>query len=200
MMANFYRVPAIGTARAYVPTTKAADRYASAVEQVRSGKGFLTTGPALLFEVDGKSPGSIVPQGSRNWAIDLISVRPVERVEIIVNGRVVQTLEGFGGNGRKRYTGTIDVPSGGWIAARAIGGETAWPIMSYAHFAHTQPLWINSIGSIEPAAARAAAKELLKALAFSEGKFKESYGGRMPAGLVPRISEARRRLSLLAGE
>jgi hypothetical protein len=76
-----------------VPAIKADDRYASAVEQVRAGKGFLTTGPALLFEVDGKTPGSVVLQGSRNWSIDLISVRPVERVEIIVNGRIVQTLK-----------------------------------------------------------------------------------------------------------
>jgi TolB protein len=200
MMANFYRVPAIGTARSYVPAIKADDRYASAVEQVRAGKGFLTTGPALLFEVEGKTPGSVVLQGSRKWSIDLISVRPVERVEIIVNGRVVRTLRGFGGNGHKRYAGKVDVPSGGWIAARAVGGETAWPIMSYTHFAHTQPLWINRIGSTEPVAARAAAKDLLKALAVSEEKFKESYGAGMPAGLVGRINEARRQLSRIAGD
>ncbi|MDP9413649.1 MAG: CehA/McbA family metallohydrolase [Pseudomonadota bacterium] len=200
MMANFYRVPAIGTARAYVPATNARDGYASAVEQVRSGQGFVTTGPALLFEVDGKKPGSTVPQGSRNWSIDLISVRPVERVEIVVNGQVVQTLEGFAGKGRKRYAGKVDLPLGGWIAARAVGGETAWPIMSYAHFAHSQPLWINRIGSTEPLAARTAAKDLLKALAYSEGKFRESYGAAIPAGLVARIGEARRRLSQIAAE
>jgi TolB protein len=64
--------------------------------------------------------------------------------------------------------GKVTLPKGGWIAARAIGGETAWPIMSYAHFAHTQPVWIGRIGSTEPAAARAAAKDLLKALSYSE--------------------------------
>jgi TolB protein len=200
MMANFYRAPAIGTARAYVPAAPPPGGYAAAVEQVRSGKGFLTTGPALLFQVDGKEPGAVVPQGSRNWSVELISVRPVERVEIIVNGRVVRTLEGFAGKGRKIYRGRVDLPPGGWVAARAVGGETAWPLMSYTHFAHSQPLWINRVGSIEPSAARAAARDLLKALAFSEEKFREGYGAAMPAGLRARISEARRRLTQIAGD
>ncbi len=123
MMANFYRAPAIGTARAYVPATEARDRHASAVEQVRSGKGFVTTGPALLFAVDDKEPGGVVSQGSHDWSIELISVRPVDRVEIIVNGQIVQTLKGFAGDGRKSFTGKVTLPTGGWIAARAIGGN-----------------------------------------------------------------------------
>ncbi len=200
MMANFYRVPAIGTARAYVPAADAPGGYAAAIEQVRSGRGFLTTGPALLFEADGQRPGSVVQQGSRNWSIDLISARPVERVEIIVNGKIVQTLKGFPGKGRKTYRGRVNLPRGGWIAARAVGGKTAWPIMSFTHFAHSQPVWINRVGSTELSAARDAAKDLLKALAFSEGKFVESYGAAMPAGLRARIDEARRRLTQIAAQ
>jgi len=200
MMANFYRAPAIGTARSYVPSTDAQDGYAAAVDRVRSGEGFVTTGPALLFEVDGRTPGSTVLHGSQGWSIDLISVRPVERVEIIVNGRVVQTLEGFGGAGRKRYTGTVDLPSGGWIAARAIGGQTGWPVMSYVHFAHTQPVWINHVGSTEPLAAQAAAEDLLRALDYSEGRFTESYGAAIPPGLLGRLKDARQRLTQFAGQ
>ncbi len=200
MMANFYRVPAIGTSRSYVPATEVREGFASAVEQVRSGKGFVTTGPALLFEVDGQTPGSTVGQGSQAWSIDLISVRPVERVEVLVNGRVVQTLDGFGGSGRERYTGTVDLPAGGWVAARAVGGQTGWPIMSYVHFAHTQPVWIDHIGSTDPVAARAAATDLLKALDVSEAKFAESYGASVPPGLQARLRETRQRLIQLAGQ
>lgn len=198
MMANFYRVPAVGTARAYVPIGGTEDAYASAIDRVRAGEGFVTTGPALLFEVNDQTPGSVVPQGRQSWSIDLISVRPVERLEIIVNGQVVQTLEGFAGNGRKRYTGTIDLPSGGWIAARAMGGQTGWPIMSYVHFAHTQPVWIDHVASTEPAAARAAATDLLKALDHSSGRFTESYGAEIPQGLRLRLADARQRLTILA--
>jgi TolB protein len=198
MMANFYRLPAIGTARAYVPATSATDRYAAATVQVRSGKGFVTTGPALLFEVDGTVPGGVVEKGRRAWTLDMTSVRPVERVEIVVNGRIVQTLAGFDGNGTRSYAGTVDLPSGGWLAARAVGGKTAWPIMSYAHFAHTQPIWIGRVGSIEPAAARAAATDLLAALAYSEGKFAASYGKSVPPGLTARVEATRKKLAAIA--
>ena len=200
MMANFYRVPAVGTARAYVPTTDTQQGYSAAVDRVRSGEGFVTTGPALLFDVDGRAPGGTVPEGHQTWSIDLISVRPVERVEIIVNGQVVQTLDGFEGNGRRRYTGTVELPSGGWIAARAMGGQTGWPIMSYAHFAHTQPVWIDHVGSTEPLSARASAVDLLRALDHSEGRFNQSYGAAIPPGLRLRLSDARRRLLQVAGQ
>lgn len=199
MMANFYRAPAIGTARAYVPGTVANGGYASAIDRVRAGEGFVTTGPALLFAVDGQSPGATVPQGRQDWSIDLISVGPVERVELVVNGQVVQTLEGFDGTGRKRYAGTVDLPSGGWVAARAIGGQTGWPIMSYAHFAHTQPVWIDHVGSTEPVAAQAAAQDLLRALDHSEGRFTQSYGADIPPGLRARLTDARQRLTQAAG-
>ncbi len=199
MMANFYRVPAVGTARAYVPITDAEDAYASAIDRVRAGEGFVTTGPALLFEIDGRTPGSAVPQGRQPWSIELISVRPVERLELIVNGQVVQTLEGFGGNGRQRYAGTLDLPSGGWVAVRAMGGQTGWPIMSFVQFAHTQPVWIDHVGSTEPIAARAAATDLLKALDYSADRFAESYGADVPPGLRRRLGEARQRLTILAG-
>ena len=200
MMANFYRLPAIGTARAYVPATGAKDGFGSAVQQVRLGKGFVSTGPALLFKIEGQEPGGVVNPGTRNWSLNLVSVRPVDRIEIIVNGRIVQTLKGFKGGGSRSYKGRINLPSGGWLAARAIGGKTGWPIMSYSHFAHTQPVWIDQIGSIEPKAARAAANDLLKALAYSENKFAQAYGASVPPGLTARIAEARRRLTEIAAE
>lgn len=199
MMANFYRVPAVGTARAYVPATEGRGGYASAVDSVRSGEGFVTTGPALLFEVAGRTPGATVARGQQDWSIELISVQPVDRVELIVNGQVVETLEGFAGAGRRRYAGTVDLPSGGWIAARAVGGQTAWPIMSFVHFAHSQPVWIDHVGSTEPVAARAAATDLLKALDHSESRFTESYGDEIPPGLLLRLADARQELTRLAG-
>lgn len=198
MMANFYRLPAIGTARSYVPATGAAEEYSAAVEQVRDGRGFVTTGPAILFEIDGQAPGDVVGSGTRDWSLDLISVGAVDRVEILVNGTVVQTLEGFEGKGRHTYRGSVDLPVGGWVAARAVGGETAWPVMSYTHFAHTQPVWIDHVGSTDPQAARAAAQDLLAALDFSEDNFRKSYGADIPPGLVTRIGEARSKLTAIA--
>lgn len=59
------------------------------------------------------TPGGTVDSGAQNRDIELVSVRPVERLEIIVNGEIVRTLDGFGGKGSKRYSGTVDLPKGG---------------------------------------------------------------------------------------
>lgn len=198
MMANFYRAPAIGTARAYVPIASSANLFDAVVGEVRKGTGFVTTGPALLFEVAGSAPGETVAAGSRTWTIELASVRPVEKIEIVVNGRVVQTLDGFGGKGVKTYSGTVDLPQGGWVAARAVGGETGWPSMTVFQFAHSSPIWIGEVGSTDPTAAKAAATDLLKALSFSERKFADAYKDGIPSGLAVRIAEARQKLELIA--
>jgi len=71
--------------------------------------------------------------------------------------------------------------------------------MSYVHFAHTQPVWIDHVGSTEPLAARAAAQDLLKALDHSEGRFTQSYGAAIPPGLLARLGDTRQRLTQLAG-
>lgn len=198
MMANFYRAPAIGTARAYVPVAADDAGFDAVVEQVRKGTGFVTTGPGLLFAVNGSTPGGTVASGTQNWEIELVSVRPVERLEIIVNGEIVRTLDGFGGKGSKRYSGTVDLPKGGWIAARAVAGETGWPSMSVFPFAHSSPIWIDRIGSTDPETARAAANDLLRALDYSETTFVKGYSAAVPAGLQARIDRARMALEVLA--
>ena len=198
MMANFYRAPAIGTARAYVPVTGRKNLFERVVDGVEAGTGFVTTGPALLFDVAGSAPGGTVRPGVRSFTIDLASVKAVDTVEIVVNGRVVQTLDGFAGGGSKRYTGTIDLPRGGWVAARAVGGELGWPSMTVFPFAHSSPIWIGKVGSTEPRAARAAARDLLKALDHSEAEFAEGYAEGIPAGLAHRIAMTRSELEALA--
>ena len=78
MMANFYRTPAIGTARAYLPAASAEAGFASAVDQVRQGTGFVTTGArAAVFCCWEAVRRGTVEAGSRNWAIDLASVTAV---------------------------------------------------------------------------------------------------------------------------
>lgn len=198
MMANFYRTPAIGTARAYVPVTDRTNLFGAVLGAVRKGTGFVTTGPALEFAVAGQTPGDIVAAGTQAWTITLASVKPVDKVEILVNGKVVETLDGFAGQGAATYEGTVDLPEGGWVAARAVGGETGWPSMTVMPFAHSSPIWIGKIGSTDETAARSAARDLLRALAYSEEQFAKAYTDGIPRGLAARIAEAQRKLELIA--
>ena len=62
--------------------------------------------------------------------------------------------EGLEEAGHRSFSGRIDVPAGGWIAARVHGGAARWPVQDSYPFAHTAPVWFGAVGSTDPTAAR----------------------------------------------
>lgn len=195
--ADFHRTPAMGTARTYV---RAPDRdYDAVLDQAIAGRSFVTTGPALLFEVgDGRQPGDIVASGNQRWRATLISAMPIDRFEIVVNGVVVHQAAGVAAGERRELSGQIDLPAGGWVAARAYSSEfpvDPWPSMAKRPFAHTSPVWIGEVGSTEPAARAAAAHDLLRAIAVAEKQAREAYGSVPTPTLQARFEAARLKLS-----
>jgi TolB protein len=197
VMNNFYRTMAIGTARVYVQTGDATswDAYADAL---RHGRSFVTTGPLVDLRLEGVGPGGIL-EGTRRveWNLDLHSASAVERIELIVNGQVVWDDEGLNEGGSRTYNGNVELPGGGWVAARAFGGETVWPAMGNFPFAHTAPVWIDSVGSTEPQARIAAARDLLRILDVSLSRLRDGYSGVEIPRLEGKFAEARNHLLLL---
>jgi TolB protein len=199
VMTDFYRTMAIGSTRVFVRTGEA-DDWPAYLAALREGRSFVTTGPFLDFQVapaagggaDGwRRPGDAVRPGAVRWRVDLRSPTPVERLEILVNGRVVHAERGLAAPGTHTYEGTLELPAGGWIAARAHGGEPAWPVMAEYPFAHSSPVWIGERGSAEPAAAAAAARDLLAALDAAEARLRAGYQGVDIPRLAARYAEAR---------
>jgi TolB protein len=114
------------------------------------------------------------------------SAVPYDRVELLVNGSVVWTGEGARAAGTRRHTGSVELPSGGWVAVRAYSDDAVeWPAMNSTAFAHTSPVWIGSVGSTDPAARRAAAADLLRALANARQRVEIGY----PAEAVPSVKQ-----------
>jgi len=101
-------------------------------------------------------------------------------------------------HGRLSFWGEMDLPAGGWVAARARGGETRWPSMDEASFAHTAPVWIAARGSVDPAARREAAAELHEILTASTARLRIGYSGTDIPRLEGRFAEAMARLEALA--
>ena len=199
VMLNLYRTMAVGTTRVYVHT---GDRlnWPAYIEGLREGRSFVTNGPFLDFRVGGQRPGLAVAPGTATWSLDLATATSVDSVDIIVNGRVLATHPGMDSPGRRSYTGEIELPGGGWVAARARGGENRWPSMDVAPFAHTAPVWIGARGSTDPAVQREAAAELRDILAVSVARLRIGYSGTDIPRLEARFAEAMARLEALAGE
>ena len=198
IMLNFYRTMAVGTTRVYAYTGDDVN-WSAYLTALKAGRSFVTNGPMIEFLVDDMGPGKVVGSGGRSvsWSLNLHSAGPAEHVEIVVNGEVVWSGRGISESGSRRLTGTVDVPAGGWVAARVAGGEIRWPVMASDVFAHTGPVWIGSVGSVDASAQQKAAADLMRVLDASETRLGEGYGDAETPKLLERFGEARERLENL---
>jgi TolB protein len=198
MFTDFQRTPAAGTARLYAEAPDGRSDIDSILSQVRAGRSFLTTGPALLFSIgDDARPGDVTSPGEQPWELTLIASEPVDVVEIVVNGEIVEQLQGIEAGQTKVYKGTVSLPAGGWVAARAHGGAAEWPGMAVDQFAHSSPVWIGSAGSMDPQVASRAAADLIRAIDYSDARAREAYGDTPTPRLDARFAAARDKLEVL---
>lgn len=202
VMTDFFRTMAVGTTRIYVrvPGELTLERY---LDGVRRGRSFVTTAPLLRFRVQGVEAGDVVKAGagtSIGWELTAASAVPFEHVEVIVNGEVAWSGAGLAGPGTATYTGVVQVPAGGWVAARVHGGPVQWPAMASYPFAHTAAVWFGSVGSRDPAAASRSARDLMAALDVAEARLLKGYGGAPVPNLRARIAAARARLGPLLAQ
>ena len=196
VMTDFYRTMAVGTTRVYAWTGEVVN-WPAYLAAFREGRSFVTNGPLLDFQIEGSRPGDVVSPGTARWNLDLRSASLVASVDVIVNGEVVWSGEGLSRAGERSYSGELQLPDGGWVAVRAMGGETTWPSMADIPYAHTAPVWIGERGSTEPEARRTAARNLLEALDVARERLIEAYGDAEIPQLLARFAEARARLETL---
>ena len=198
MWVDFHRTMAVGTGRNYVRLNGADLTSESVLEAAMAGRGFVTTGPALLFQV-GKDaqPGDVISRGKQDWQATLAGTNDIDVVELVVNGVVIEKFPGITAGETKTYQGQVDLPNGGWVAIRAYASELkedTWPSMHARPFAHSSPIWINSIGSTDPNSRKAAAADLIRAIDASERIAKAAYGEIEMNRMMTRFAEARESL------
>jgi hypothetical protein len=125
--------------------------YGSWIAGLDAGRSFVTTGPMLFAQFDGKQPGttfdftkttSIRVHGS------VENSRPLSRVEIIKNGDVVHVIRATnesrcGIRFRTTFDEQIEVEGSSWIAVRCFSPQ---PTGSRLRFAHTAPVHVNVAG------------------------------------------------------
>ncbi len=120
-----------------------------------AGRSFVTNGPLLLLEVDGKGPGEIIRLDGTARHRVRVSVRvishvaPVQNVQIIAGGRIVAEAKVQAESQQGRWSEierTIEVDRSSWIAARALGvARSGAPDAE----AHTNPVYVD-IGATAP--------------------------------------------------
>jgi TolB protein len=150
-----------GGERAYVkldgPLT-----YEKWIAGLRAGRSFVTNGPMLELSVNGKEIGSVVNLAAAaevHVGAAVSSQHPVERVEILFNGKVVATANPAPGTLPTKLDQQVPVERSGWPALRATGRYVP-DVQGERLYAHTSPVYVVVAG--KPAGSAEDARYFLK--------------------------------------
>ena len=142
---DVWRDPPPGADRAYVQV-RGRLTLASWFEGIKAQRTFGTTGPLVFLDVEGRGMGEeIALSGSDHMQLkvkaDAVSIAPLDTLEIIANGKVAGSVKAGTDPHKLTLTTTVELPAGGWIAARASGPSSRYISDSYA-FAQSSPVYV----------------------------------------------------------
>lgn len=149
----------LGTDRTYVKSSRPGD-YRAWLDGIRHGRTFASNGPLISMNVNGGQPGTEV--SARSCKVDVQAGAwapyPLERLEVIQDGRVALFAENHGGRKTLSVEGRLRMTQDGWVAARCHGSvapETTGGTMTWNLHAHTSPVYVrvNGKGIGDPAEA-----------------------------------------------
>jgi hypothetical protein len=122
-----------------VADESAFDRWAKGV---RSGAVVVSNGPLLDLTVSGQRPGAVLDWDGKSTTIKAVAEvwfsRPLESLELIVNGRTIASQPGDGLERRLTLAAEIPIDRSSWTAARARGQRREGEPQ---RLAHTNPVY-----------------------------------------------------------
>jgi hypothetical protein len=115
--------------------------YEAWMDGLNRGRSFVTTGPMLPVSLDGFDPGrTFTRPGTYHLRGNALADTSIDRVEIVINGRIARTIRG--GRPEVRIDEEIPIESSSWVAVRCFEARPDGRI----RFAHTGPWHIDVEG------------------------------------------------------
>jgi Tol biopolymer transport system component len=145
-ISDLHQNPLVGSMRTYVRTPDGRLSMDGWFEGLRNGNAFATSGPLVRFEVDGLISGEtveITSGQSVTVTVDVASITPLEKAELVFNGEVVEEFT-FEGDRRSLSIAKSFTPrASGWYHLRVNGtpADRAPLDIPYAQ-ALTNPVWV----------------------------------------------------------
>jgi hypothetical protein len=116
------------------------------IDGYRRGRSFASNGPMIALKVNGAEPGEEMRIASGPVTLrveaEVESAVPVDKVEVIVNGRVAAS-ESMAGRRTLPLRRELRVDSSAWVAVRAGGGWHRLVLNDTRVFAHTSPVYVR---------------------------------------------------------
>ena len=141
---SLHATPIIGSSRVYA-YTGAKLTWERWVDAIRHGRTFVTNGPLLRFDVDGRMPGGEIHLGETGGEVQVsgqvTSIVPLDRMELFFNGTPVETVAMKGAKEATLHK-KIAVARSGWLTLRAITREPHFPVDDIYVAAETSPVYV----------------------------------------------------------
>ncbi len=135
-----------GLLRTYVKAGASLD-HRSFLAGLRAGRTFVTNGPILEFSLGGKEAGDSIRLSPGRHALEarvaVQSIVPLDRVEIVVNGKVVATIPLAGDHLSAEGRLSLTVAESGWYVLRGWADRATTPILDLYPFATTSPIYVQ---------------------------------------------------------
>ena len=145
-MANYasLRGP-IGLVRVFLETN--GERTPKALgDALKSGRTFVSNGPLLGLTIDGKRPGDTLTgsEASRPVRVSLRTPFPVDRLELVQNGRVAKQFRLTGERTSFDWAGDVKLAPGGWVVLRAYNEKPDPWVLDLYPYATTSPVYFEA--------------------------------------------------------
>jgi hypothetical protein len=150
-MANYasLRGP-VGTNRTFVSLPLGPINPDKYMVELKAGRTFATNGPLVHLTIRGQTPGATLKLASANevpFSAVLRSFVPIEKLEVVCNGKVAKTLELSGKHTIADVKGTLPIESSGWCVLRAYNEKPTYPVLDIYPYATTSPIYIEVAGA-----------------------------------------------------
>jgi hypothetical protein len=120
------------------------------LDALKKGRTFATNGPLVEFTLDGHRVGDELQYDSSQktvpFSAKLRSIVPIDHLEIVCNGHVVQTLKLDVARESADATGTLPLNESGWCVLRAYSDKDEYPVLDKYPYATTSPVYVTIEG------------------------------------------------------
>jgi TolB protein len=113
---------------------------------LKQGRTFVSNGPLLGLDVDGKHPGDeirLARSTTLRYHASLRSVVPIDHFEFIFNGRVIASHHPEGARTQADVSGNVEIPVSGWLVLRAWNDHADPRIQDIYPYASTSPIYVT---------------------------------------------------------
>ena len=120
------------------------------LEALKKGRTFATNAPLLDFSLGGEQVGGEVKLAAAHQEVPftatLRSIVPVDHLEVVCNGRVVQPLSLNAARDSLDAKGVLPLTESGWCVLRASSDRSEYPVLDSYVYATTSPIYVTIDG------------------------------------------------------